>query len=258
MPDYRGALDWLQRQVEATGRLEEFLAARTPLLENLESSELYGATPNLDRERTHRLVPPLDRLALEVVGVSFTDIAFGRLPEARLVAGRLREVAAGLAAGVLPFPVPPPVQPLLPDLPLGALTPEQFEAVCFALVEAQADTLHAEYRGVGGDFQDGIDIVARKRDGTGTKTWAYQCKRYRSRFTRALLAEALGKLTFAADYHVVMLSRAATAGQQDLVNARANTFLWDARVLSRKLKNHPDLVEEFFGRTWRQAVAVKR
>ncbi len=64
-------------------------------------------------------------------------------------------------------------------------------------------------------------------------------------------------MTYPADYYVLMLSIEASIALSDALAGRMNTFLWDARCLCRKLKSHPDLVEEFFGKEWRESFATK-
>jgi hypothetical protein len=258
-PNYELALDLLHQQVNQTNRLAEFLLYRTPLLENLGLDKLYGRTPVRRQERAETLLPPLERLALAVLGVSFTDLAFGRRPRLLTGSPRLREIAQKMGAGPLPFKVSSRAQPRRQDLPFNEITWEQFEAICFAYIETQPNTLHAELYGVPGGDQRGIDILAHQRtDGKGVELWVYQCKRYKhKKYTAALLEADLTKMTYPADYRVVMLSFEAPAKFSDIA-AKHNTFLWDARCLARKLKSYPDLVEEFFGRELREAFSGPR
>ena len=106
--------------------------------------------------------------------------------------------------------------------------------------------------GVQGDIQQGIDIVTTQRGAEGEETWAYQCKRYKE-YTPGKLGEALAKMSYPADYYVLMISIPATAALRQVSDERPNVFLWDAKDIARKLKNYPAIVEDFFGLAWREA-----
>ena len=87
------------------------------------------------------------------------------------------------------------------------------------------------------------------------EAWAYQCKRYKE-YTPGKIKDAIKKMTYPADYYVVMLSIPATAAVRKVSDEQSNIFLWDGKDLSRKLKNYPRIVEDFFGSAWRQAFCV--
>jgi hypothetical protein len=151
-----------------------------------------------------------------------------------------------------PANIKPPVKSRLQYLPFNDLSWEQFELVCAALVEAQPATLDCHLYGVQGDFQQGIDIVATQRGTEANETWAYQCKRYKE-YKPGKLREALDKMTYPADYKVLMLSIDATAALRQISDENDNVFLWDAKDIARKLKDYPVIVEDFFGKAWRDA-----
>jgi restriction endonuclease len=253
MLDYNAALDRLRLQVEGTNRLLEFLSLESRLRGNLEDEELYGSTKDRRSERD-QIIGDLNKLALDLLGISFNDLAAGKALAIRVPTGKTQALAAALGAGSLPAAVQPPVVTRLQHLPFNELNWVQFEALCAALVEAQGHVLHVEHYGVQGDYQQGIDIATVQRGKNGDETWVYQCKRYQE-YTVGLLEKALSEITYPADYFVLMLSIEAKAALRDVAEKRPKTFLWDSRDLARKLKNFPDLVEDFFGKAWRQAFA---
>ena len=186
------------------------------------------------------------------MGLSFNDLALGRIP----VIGEVSACDLSLVGqlGVTPSSagIQPPVQTHLQDLPFNELSWEQFEALSAALVEAQPVSIDCHLYGVQGDDQKGIDIVTTQRGAKGNEVWAYQCKRYKE-YTPGKLREALGKMTYPADYTVLMLSIPATAALRQISDEDPKVFLWDAKDIARKLKNYPAIVEDFFGVAWREA-----
>lgn len=249
--DYERALEALRRQVEKTEGQVEFLVLELRLHENLEKERIFGSTPTRSSERSE-IVFALNHLASRVLGFSFNDLLLGRVSETGLDSPCLARYLAGLEARPSPEAVPPPVLPHRQHLPLHELTWEQFELLCAALVAAQPHVLDCHLYGRRGEGQRGIDLVASQQGKERLETWIYQCKRY-ERYTKRLLQEALAKLDYAADYTVVLLSCEASASLRDVAAQRANTFLWDKNDISRKLKNFPRLVEDFFGVNWRRA-----
>jgi len=148
--------------------------------------------------------------------------------------------------------VPPPVSPHLQVLPFNDLSWENFELLCARLVAREADIVDSHRYGKEGEAQHGIDILAERRSGERVERWAYQCKRY-TRYTVSDLHKALDKFAFDADFFVIMLSCRAGKALRDIMAEQPGKYLWDAEDLSRKLKDHPDLVEDFFGKVWRDS-----
>lgn len=108
--------------------------------------------------------------------------------------------------------------------------------------------------GVSGDFQGGIDLIAYRRgvrEGL-REPWCYQCKRWK-KMTPADLRRIVAKFTYPADHYVVMTTVEATAALRNVVRDQPNVDLWDAEDISARLKDHADLVEDFFGPHWRDA-----
>jgi hypothetical protein len=250
--DYRRGLELLRYQVERTSSFQRFdLEAR--LLENLEAEEQFGSNENLRSQRAE-VVQRLNELALEALGVSFNDLCLGREPRADLV--RATHLRLRLEGRPAPSSIPPPVRTLLQELPLGALSWQQFEALCAALVAAQPGVVDCHLHGGLGDEQQGIDIVATQRGEHGHETWAYQCKR-RKTFSAAALRKAFSQMRYPADMLVLMLIIHAGASLREVAASEPKGFLWDALDIARKLKNYPRIVEDFFGPAWREAFCPK-
>jgi hypothetical protein len=69
-----------------------------------------------------------------------------------------------------PDAVPADIGPVITrpqELPFDRLTWENFERLCFRLVQREADVEHCQIYGERGQDQQGIDIYARSHSGTG-------------------------------------------------------------------------------------------
>ena len=249
--DYERGLELLGAQLEQTNRYLEFTTFEARLRENLKAERLFGPSEQSRRDRA-RIVAGLNELALKVLGLSFNDLALGRTPVVGEVSARDLSLVGQLGVTPSSAGIQPPVQTHLQDLPFNDLSWEQFEALCAALVEAQPVSIDCHLYGVQGDDQQGIDIVATQRGAEGNEVWAYQCKRYKQ-YTPGKLREALGKMSYPANYTVLMLSIPAKAALRQISDEDPNVFLWDAKDIARKLKNYPAIVEDFFGVAWREA-----
>ena len=249
--NYERGLETLRLQVEQTNRYDEFNVLEARLLENLSDDRLYGPSEQ-SRSGRARVIDQLNRLALDVLGVTFNDLSLGRAFPGVQVSATTLPLTRGLGVTLTPSDIEPPAQPHLQHLPLNHLSWEQFEALCAALVEANPLTVDCHLYGVQGDDQLGIDIVATQRGVQGDEVWAYQCKRYKA-YTPGKLRQAIAKMTYSADYYVLMLSIPAQAAWRRVADENPSVFLWDARDIARKLKNYPTIVEDFFGAAWRKA-----
>jgi len=248
---YERGLQILKAQLERTNRYDEFNVLEARLQENLHDGRVYGPSEQNRSDRA-RIIDQLNRLALDVLGASFNDLSLGHIfPGMHVSAGTLSLVRE-LHVDLTPAEVEPPVQPRLHRLPFNQLSWEQFEALCAALIEANSLTIDCHLHGVQGDEQQGIDIVTTQRGANQNEIWAYQCKRY-GKYTPGKFKEAMAKLTYQADYYVLMLSIPATAALRGIADEKSNVFLWDANDIARKLKNYPRIVEDFFGNAWRDA-----
>jgi hypothetical protein len=157
-------------------------------------------------------------------------------------------------------PSKPPVESLHAELPFGELSWENFERLCYRLVRGHP-AVEAAYRyGRAGQAQQGIDIVVRLAEG-GYEVW--QAKRY-TRFGKHDLARALKtfdagnwktrsqRLTIAVQASLadVELQEAIEAAVQQLRGEGVALEVLGGEELSNRLRAHPDLVHDFFGRDW--------
>ena len=148
-----------------------------------------------------------------------------------------------------------PVTPQKQLLPLTSLDWKLFEQLCCRLVAHEPDTEGTPYLyGVPGEDQKGIDIVAKKRVSGSFQTWCYQCKDYQY-FSPSNFKKAIESLEYKADHYVFLI--ACEAGSQLQATADENGLeMWDVRIISSKLKYHPDLVADFFGLAWKNAFCI--
>jgi hypothetical protein len=76
--NFERGLDLLKAQLEQTNRYIEFTTLEARLLENLHDERLYGGTESTRTERA-KIVNSLNKLALEVLNLSFNDLSLGRV-----------------------------------------------------------------------------------------------------------------------------------------------------------------------------------
>jgi hypothetical protein len=156
-----------------------------------------------------------------------------------------------------------PVETVVQELPFGELTWENFERLCNRLA-GNADQIedYARY-GRPGQGQQGIDIYARKRNG---KYDVWQAKRYESfsasELTKAVDAFMEGEwrdkteclyLAVQASLNDVKVQNEAET-QAVRLRAEGITFIpLGGDKLSERLREHPAIVLDFFGREWAKA-----
>lgn len=146
----------------------------------------------------------------------------------------------------------PPVESRIQLLPFGELSWENFERLCARLIHTESAIYECSRYGKSGEDQSGIDIFARRWMNGQVKKWVYQCKRH-VRFTPTDIQKAIKSLKFEADHFVVLLSIVANTEMRDAAAQDSKTQIWDAEDISRRLKDHPRIVGDFFGPTWRRA-----
>jgi hypothetical protein len=180
--------------------------------------------------------------------------------------GRLRYIlrVSGLRDLVARLEVPPGSPPdtvvtHLQSLPFGSLRWDDFERLCLRLARFDHEVEDARRYGISGQDQYGIDLLAR-RAGTGGYT-VYQCKKV-ERFGRADIGAAVdtfleGPWAAQADRFVLCTSQSLASAQLvDRLNTEKERMAghgvvlttWDADELDVQMKDHPDLVDDFFGR----------
>jgi hypothetical protein len=148
-------------------------------------------------------------------------------------------------------------------LPFIGLTWENFERLCYRLAHRGGNVEDTRIYGDRGQAQDGIDLYVRRATGDYA-TW--QCKRYRE-MTATELEKAVTKFLegdWAKRTKLFRLAVAANLNSTELVDeiekqrarcaAEGITFEpLDQSRLSTMLKDHADLVDDFFGRSWVEA-----
>jgi hypothetical protein len=159
----------------------------------------------------------------------------------------------------------PPVQTRLQELPLGELTWENFERLCLRLVRLEANVEHCQLYGTRGQDQGGIDLYARAA--LDEKYTVYQCKRVRG-FGPAQIEVAVSTFLEGEDWpektktfvlctseSLVSTDRADELEEQRaILNTRGIGLMpWDKNELENKLKDLPELVDDFFSRAWVEA-----
>ena len=147
-----------------------------------------------------------------------------------------------------------PVTTRIQELPLNALSWENFERLCTRLVATDHEIVECHRYGLSGDTQLGVDIIAyRRADAVSERVCvAYQCKRWQE-MSAADLGRIVQDLAYPADRYVVMISLPATTAMRDVVARRPDVDLWSSENISNRLKHHAALVEDFFGSHWREA-----
>lgn len=166
-------------------------------------------------------------------------------------------------------PVPPPTYTRTQSLPFAELTWENFERLCKTLVENESDVKSCKLYGSQGHAQHGIDLIAIPKNLDDKQPRVYQCKRVKQ-YTAAQIKKAVKKFTdnistFRKKWKTLPsrfvlccpCSLRATVCQDAIVRQRnqlakigVSFEVWDEEGLSRQLKDHPRIVDEFFDRGW--------
>lgn len=161
-------------------------------------------------------------------------------------------------------PVRPPVTSREQVLPLQQLRWENFEKLCYRLAFRLGDVADCRRYGVQGQSQGGIDLYVRRLSDHGYSTW--QCKKY-AKFSVANLKSAVTRFLnsdWAKRSSIFYLavtvdlsdSKFADAIEQQAVRCKKRRIEFvalDNNALSMFLKEHPDLVDDFFDRPWVEA-----
>ena len=159
----------------------------------------------------------------------------------------------------------PPVETLEQGLPFDKLSWKDFERLILRIVRRESDIEDCFLYGASGQAQDGIDILAVHRDQPSQRV-CYQCKNVVA-FSPSDIVAAIdkflsGKWADRTNRFVICatVSLESTQQQDELDRQRQRLAeraialsVWDgaqAGALSERLKNSPDLVDDFFGRPW--------
>lgn len=161
-------------------------------------------------------------------------------------------------------PPAPPVTTRAQRLPFGELTWENFERLCHRLMGLGGDVEHCARYGRQGDAQAGIDIFARLANGR------YQClqaKRHET-FSAPKIRKAVdlfleGSWASRAErFTLAVQSSLSSKSEQDEIETQTQRLSaagiefvpLGGEQLTARLRDHPELVDDFFGRPWVQAL----
>ena len=159
----------------------------------------------------------------------------------------------------------PPVETQIPELPCDQLSWQDFERLVFRLASKNRDVVYCAQYGRPGQAQDGIDVYARL---SGGRHVCWQAKNRKdvgaSDIEKAVDDFLKGKWAASAERFVLCVRASlADTGLQDTIEAQAARLLEkgivfegvDGTQLSEKLRSHPEIVHDFFGRIWLVAFA---
>ncbi len=156
-----------------------------------------------------------------------------------------------------------PIRTRLQELPLNLLPWNFFQRLCARLAQRGGKVERCQEYGIPGQDQEGIDIYVRTLESSRYTVW--QCKRYKE-FSSDLIDIAVtgflkGSWAPKTDKFVLAVSvkteekklAIELESQGDRLRERNIQFLpLGVTQISEHLKNHPDLVDDFFGREWVQ------
>jgi hypothetical protein len=158
----------------------------------------------------------------------------------------------------------PPVRSRTGILPFTSLTWEDFERLCVRLAGRGADVEAAWAYGKSGHAQHGIDVLVRVPDGA---FYVWQSKRHES-ISKAKIEAAVQYflsrkwakqatrfvLAVGCEFSSPAVVEAIEAAR-DKLHARNIEFEpLDATELTQRLRNDAELIDDFFGRPWAEAI----
>jgi hypothetical protein len=170
---------------------------------------------------------------------------------------------AGLNAPPDGVPARPAVTTRAQVLPFGELTWENFERLCYRIAGKAGRVEHVARYGRCGQAQQGIDLFARLASG---KYEIWQAKRYESITAGEIkkIVDAFRAGTWNDKSEQLILAVQASLADtkvQDAIEREAIALKAEGITLIRRggeelseiLRDHPDLVDDFFGRGWVEA-----
>ena len=159
----------------------------------------------------------------------------------------------------------PPVEPRIPELPCDQLSWRDFERLVFRLVRKNADVEYCALYGRPGQAQDGIDVYARLSGGRHVCWQARNRKDVGASDIEKAVDDFLNGRWAASAERFVLCVRASLADTalQNTIEAQAARLREegiafegvDGTELSERLRPHPEIVDDFFGRSWLVAFA---
>ena len=161
----------------------------------------------------------------------------------------------------------PPVETRVPELPFEKLSWRDFERVVFHVARKNSDVVYCAPYGRSGQAQDGIDVYARLSGGRHVCWQAKNRKDVRASDIKEAVDDFLKGKWAASTERFLYCIRASLADTelQDTIETQAARLLEqgivfegvDGTQLSEKLRLHPEIVDDFFGRGWLVAFAGK-
>jgi hypothetical protein len=146
-------------------------------------------------------------------------------------------------------------------LPYGDLTWENFERLCLRLAELEGEAEYWALYGTKGQAQDGIDIYVRHDGGKTYSVW--QSKRHKTVTTgtirnaikyfldgRWMSKSSSFYICFQADIQDIKVQDELETQSILLGQKGIRLIPLGAIEMSRRLKSHPEVVDDFFGREW--------
>ncbi|EJU10119.1 hypothetical protein LH128_25573 [Sphingomonas sp. LH128] len=171
---------------------------------------------------------------------------------------------AGINSSPDALPAVIPVATRAQLLPFEALSWENFERLCHRLTALEGEIEYCARYGLQGEAQEGIDVFARRFDG---RYHCLQAKRHKSFGATKLRAAvdlfiagrwAVGTATFTI---AVQAALGSTAIQREIekqakrLGALGIDFrALDGEQLTGALRAYPQLIDDFFGRSWVEAL----
>jgi hypothetical protein len=158
----------------------------------------------------------------------------------------------------------PPVRSRTDILPFTHLMWEDFERLCVRLARRGADVEAAWAYGKSGHAQHGIDVLVRAPNGT---FHVWQSKRHKSisktkieaavqYFLRRKWAKQATRFVLAVgcEFSSPAIVEAIEAARDKLRARNIEFEPLDATELTQRLKNDAELIDDFFGRPWAEAI----
>ena len=157
-------------------------------------------------------------------------------------------------------PITPPVEPLVAELPFGQLSWQDFERVVYRLAREESDVVHCARYGRPGQDQAGVDVYARLSGG-GHICWQARNRQIigPSDITEAVDDFLEGSWAATAERFVLCMrasladTKLQKAIEREAVRLQERNIVFDAAdgtELGEKLRSHPEIIHDFFGRSW--------
>ena len=157
--------------------------------------------------------------------------------------------------------ISPPISQRIQILPLEKVPWESFQRLCARLAQRCGNVERCQEYGLPGQKQEGIDIYVRKLESSKFSVW--QCKRYKeispSQIKKAVSVFLDGSWVSKTDEFVLAVSvEVENSNLVGMIEVQASRLRkrnirfqpLGIKQISERLKFHPDLIDDFFGREW--------